>query len=216
MWRLVCVAGLACATGACVPGAPELVRQYNEDGVFLFQRGRYDYARESFQAATVLQPENPDLLYNLGQCHDRLAEAARAEHYYRETLLRSPNHPECRHALTLLLVRQGRRDEAVQMVADWMRQSSTESAAYAEDGWLFAQANDPVRALKRFQQAVDLNPHDVRALIEMGRTYEQMHYPERALVLYEHALLVKADLPEVAQRVTLLRRQGTGPPRPDD
>ncbi len=194
----------------------EHVHEYNEDGVYLFQHGRYDYARDSFQAALALQPENPDLMYNVGQCYDRMGQAARAEYYYNQCLQRNAHHPECRHALAMLLVHTGRREEAVRMVQDWLRQFPKEAAAFAEDGWLHQQEHEPVVALMRFQQALDLNPHDVRALTEMGRVYEELHYPERALVLYELALLVKPQQPDVAERARLLRKQGIGPPRPEE
>jgi tetratricopeptide (TPR) repeat protein len=116
----------------------------------------------------------------------------------------------------LLLVHQGRRDEAVRMVEAWLEGSPRVAAAFAEDGWLYAQANDPIRALKRYQQALDLDPHDNRALIEMGRLYEQMHYADRALVLYERALQASPHQPDVIQRVSELRSAGIGPPRPDE
>jgi Flp pilus assembly protein TadD len=219
MRRLVWVAGLAFAAGACVPAVQERVRDYNEDGNFLFQHGRYDYARDSFAAALALQPENPDLIYNVGQCYDRLGQVVQAERSYTECLQRNANHPECRHALTMLLLRQGRRDDAVRMVRDWLRSvqhTPAEAAALAEDGYLYAQAHQPVEALERFQQALELDAHSVRALTEMGRVYEELHYPDRALVLYQRALLVNAQQPEVVQRASLLRRQGIGSPRPDD
>jgi Tfp pilus assembly protein PilF len=216
MRRLAWVAVLTGAMSGCAETIQDRVRDYNEDGVFLFRQGRYDYARETFQAALALQPENADLLYNLGQCCDRLGQAPRAEQLYNECLQRNPNHPECRHALALLLVHQDRRDDAVRMVEDWLKRSPGLADAYAEHGWLYAQAGDPISALKRYQEALAKDSHDNRALIEMGRLYEELHYPDRALVLYEHALQVNPRQADVAQRVAALRSAGTHAPRPDD
>jgi tetratricopeptide (TPR) repeat protein len=216
MRRLGWLAVVAWAAGGCAPTVPELVHDYNEDGVFLFRQGRYEYATETFKAALALQPDNPDLVYNLAQCQDRRGQLAQAEQLYGQCLQRSPDHAECHHALAVLLVQQGRRDEAVRMVEEWLQRSPKLAAAYAEDGWLYAQANDPRRALMRYQQALDFDPHDNRALVEMGRLYEEMHYPDRALVLYQHALQVNPQQPEVSRRVAELRNAGTGPPRPDE
>src|SRR5437870_2325452 len=105
--------GLMLCLAGCVQPAQERFRDYNEDGVSLFERGDYSAARDSFLAAQGLQPEDAALYYNLGQCCDHLGDAAQAERYYNECLQRTPNHADCRHAFDSLLVRTGRRDEAV-------------------------------------------------------------------------------------------------------
>ncbi len=212
-WRLA--AGLALFAGACADTAQERVRDYNEDGVYLYQRGEFARAGESFRAALELTPEDAGLLYNLAQCHDRLGDAAKAEQLYQECLKRDPDHAACRHSLTLLLARTGRRDEAARSVGEWLAKEPKRSAPYAADGWLLHQAGDLPRAQARLQQALDIDPHDVQALNELALIYEEMQRPERALVLYERALAQDARQPDVAKRVSRLRSQGVGPPRPD-
>jgi tetratricopeptide (TPR) repeat protein len=210
-------AGLAMCAAGCAPTVQERVHDCNEDGVSLFTRGAYDPARECFQTALCLQPENADLIYNLGQCYQRLGNEQRAEQLYHECLARNPDHAECHHALTLLLLEEGRRQEAVDGVEDWLKRSPENPDALAEDGWLYARGNDPNHAIMRFQDALRYDIHNVRALTELGRVYEeQMHYPDRALSLYQRALQVNPNQPDVIRRVSALRNQGTGPPRPED
>jgi Tfp pilus assembly protein PilF len=215
MQRASCVLGLAFVLAGCVNPAPERLRAYNEDGVFLFQRGDYFAACESFRAALALQPEDPALLYNTGECYDRMGDVAKAERYYNECLQRDPNHAECRHALTVLLVRVGRRQAAVQMVQEWMAREPKRAAAYAEDGWLWFQAGDLPRAQTRLHQALELDPRDRRALIELARVYETLRRPDRAADLYERLLATDPKQAEVVSRLNLLRAQGAGAPLPD-
>jgi Tfp pilus assembly protein PilF len=215
MLRVGGVAGLALAVAACAATAPERLRDLNEDGVHLYQQGSYAQARASFQAALDLKPGDPSLLYNLGQCYDHLGQTERAEQVYRQILERQPNHAECRHALTALLVRTGRRPDAVRMVEDWLRRQPDLAAAYAEDGWLREQYGDLINARGRLQQALERDPHNNLALTELARIYEAMHRPDRAVVLYERALENNPHQPDVARRVSLLRSQGAGPPHPD-
>src|SRR5688572_33101956 len=99
-WLSFTLALAVCLAG-CDHTAQERVRDYNADGVYLFQRGDYAAARESFQAALSLEPEDPTLHYNLGECFDRLGQTARAEERYRQCLGLTPNHAECRHALAV-------------------------------------------------------------------------------------------------------------------
>lgn len=109
--------------GGCTTSNQELVRDYHNDGLHLFKQGRYSDAEESFQAALKLQPADPGIYYNLGQTYDYLHRKQEAEKYYRECILRSPNHAGARHALTILLMNQNKQQEAVEGVEDWLKKS---------------------------------------------------------------------------------------------
>jgi Flp pilus assembly protein TadD len=206
-----CLVGFA----GCSSPSQELVRDYNQDGVHLFQTGDYKAALESFQAAQKLAPEDGALYYNIGECYDHLGQSTLAERSYTECIQRAPDHVECRHALASLLVRTGRRDEAERQIHAWLAREPQRAAAYAEDGWLWLQAGDLPRARVRLQQALELDPHEPRALIELARVYEVMHRPDRAVALYERVLERDPTHPEVVKRLNLLRSQGAGPPQPD-
>jgi tetratricopeptide (TPR) repeat protein len=199
----------------CVFDEQDRVRQYSDDGLYLFRCGDYRSAREDFQAALALEPENPVLLYNVGRCYDLVGDTAKAERTYNECLSQSPNYVECRHALADLQIRTGRRDEAARQVEDWLAREPQLAAAYAEDGWLWHQFGDLPRAQARLQQAVELDPKEPHALIELARVYEAMQRPDRAVDLYEQVLRQKPNQPELVKRVNLLRSQGTSLPHPD-
>jgi tetratricopeptide (TPR) repeat protein len=214
MRRFVLLVGLVLV--GCVPAeVQQRVRDYNEDGIYLYQRGDYRAAGESFLAAHALQPQDPGLIYNVAECYDRIGDREKAERYFNECLLRSPNHAACRHALAALLVREGRWAEAVTMVEDWLAKEPKLAAAYAEDGWLWHQAGDLPRAQARLQQALQIDPHDNRALTELALVFEAMQRPDRAVALYERALQVNPHQPDVGRRLNQLRAQGVSLPRPD-
>src|SRR5205085_1070565 len=80
----------------------------------------------------------------------------------------------CRHALASLYVRQGHWPEATGLVRDWLAREPQRAAAYAEEGWLWRQAGDLPRAQARLQQALELDPHDPRALTELAQAYEDL------------------------------------------
>ena len=216
MGRVGSVAALALLISACTPALSERVREYNDLGLQRFQAGQYDRAREDFQAALNLQPNQVDLLYNLAQCYDHLGQADRAEQTYRLCLQQEPNSAEVRHALTVLLVQRGRTAEAQQLVRDWLTRQPRLAAPYAEDAWLYQQAGDPMSALKRYQQALYYDPHNKLALIEIGQIYEDvLNLPDRALKLYQTALDYDPHQPDLVKRVNRLRSQGVGPPHPE-
>lgn len=210
------VAGLAlCLVGCTTAMDQERLRDYNQDGIRLFQHGDYRDARESFEAALKLRPEDPALLYNVGECYDRLGASERAERCYRACLEKVPNHSLCRHALVNLLVHTGRQAEAEQMVAAWLKKEPNLASAHAEYGWLLHQMGDLPRAQARLQQALELDPHDPRALTEMALVYESLQRPDRAVVLYERILERDPTKVDVTNRVNFLLAKGAGRPHPD-
>lgn len=215
MRRTAVWATVAALLGACAPLAQERAGELTRDGLQMYQQGAFREARDSFRAALADRPDDAQLLFHHAQCSDRMGQAELAEKGYRDCLQRDGGHAAARHALAELLVRRGRRGEAVQMAEDWLRAQPARAGPYALDGWLRAEAGDLVSARSRYQQALSRDPVDVHALVGLGRVYEKLNRPERALVLYERSLEANADQPEVRGRAAALRRQGTAAPRPD-
>jgi Tfp pilus assembly protein PilF len=210
-WLLL---GVVCVAG-CAGSQGELVRDYNADGVFLFQRGDYRSARESFQAALALKPEDPGLLYNVGRCYDHQGASDKAERFYNDCLQRAPNQSACRHALVVLLVRERRQADAVHLVEEWLAREPKKADPYAVDGWLWHQKGDLPRAQARLQQALEIDPRNVQALTELAVVYEEMQRPDRSQVILERALEVEPKNPEITQRLNAILTKGGKRPQPE-
>jgi tetratricopeptide (TPR) repeat protein len=193
----------------------ERVRGYNSDGLYLYQRGEYRQAREVFQAALDMAPEENSLRFNLAQAWEKCGDLAKAEKLYQECLQREPNSRECRQALVVLMMHQGRREEAGKLVEEWLTREPERGDAYALDGWLWHQSGDLPRAQARLQQAVQIDPANAWALTELGLVYESLRRPERALALYERSLDQDPDQSALVDRVNRLRAQGVSYPKPD-
>jgi tetratricopeptide (TPR) repeat protein len=209
---------LSLTFAALVPGCEtaeqERLKQLNTDAMHRFSQGDYAGARESFEGALIIKPEDTNLLCNIGQCFDRQGDKIQAEKWYRQCLEKSGEHAECRHSLIVLLYGTNRRAEAEKMVQDWLAQAPNLPGPYAADGWLLRQERAYPQAQARLQQALNLDAHYVRALVELGIHYEEMNLPERALVLYERALAQNPNQPEVTERLNSLRQQHVGRPKP--
>jgi len=215
MIRVGFVAGLMLFVGACTPTSQDRLREYNEDGVHLFERGAYSDARDSFQAALALRPDDPDLLFNVGQCYDRLGLVDKAQKYYEGCIQRAPDHADARHALTVLLWNNGQQSTAVARVDEWLVREPQRAAAFAEQAYLYRRAGDLPRAQSRLQQALSLDINDVRSLTEMALVYEALNRSDRALSLYERSLEINPHQPDVVKQVKLLKDRGVGPARRD-
>jgi tetratricopeptide (TPR) repeat protein len=207
---------LASSLAGCA-GAPvsERVRQINDDGVYLYDHGDYARARENFEHALTLKPGDAGLIYNVGQCYEHQGNVAKAEETYRLCLKQDANHVEGQSALIKLLMKQGRKTEAKDVVHTWLVSQPKLAAAYAHDGWRLQQEGDELGALGRAQQALELDPHSVHALVHLGMLYESLERPDRALVLYQEALTRDPNREDLRRRVDELLAKGVKRPLPD-
>ena len=208
---LACLLGAGCATTSTAQRA----QIYNDDGVYLFAQGQYRPALECFEAALTIQPDDAALLFNAGQCHDRLGHGQIAEKYYVECLQRTAKHVEARQAYVALLSRTGRTEQANQLIDDWLKQQPDAADGYALDAWRLRQQNALPQAQARLQQALAIDPHHARALTELALIYEQTGMPDRAYVLYERILARDPRQHEVGQRLEQLKAKGVRRPLPE-
>lgn len=78
----VLIAALWTALGAEPAEARAQAAAHFQQAERFFNEGRYEESVREFEAANVLGP-HPDLLFNLGKCHERLGDLAEALSYYR-------------------------------------------------------------------------------------------------------------------------------------
>src|SRR5262249_54212987 len=81
-------------------------------------------------------------------------------------------------------------------------------------GCLLHQLGDLPAAKLRLEQARELDPHDIRALVELGLVWEAMGQPDRALDCYQRALDEDPHQDDVIGRVNRLQAQGVKRPLP--
>ncbi|MCS7045098.1 MAG: tetratricopeptide repeat protein [Gemmataceae bacterium] len=215
---VVIAAGVCLSLPGCATTSPtvELARYYNDDGVYLFSQGHYRQALECFELALTLEPDNHGMLYNAGQCHDRLGHWQTAERYYLEVLQRHANHADARRAYVALLYQTGRAEEANRLIDQWLQQQPNSPDAYVLDAWRLRRQKAFPQALGRLQQALAVDPHHAPALIEMAILYEQTGMPERAAALYERIVDRQPDQAEVKRRLDELRSRGIARPLPSE
>jgi tetratricopeptide (TPR) repeat protein len=199
---------LALGLVGCGPTLHEQVTDLNQDGVVHLHHQNYDAARQSFQQALELDPQNQVTLYNVAAAAHRGGDYATAERCYRDCLELVPGSRTCRHGLALLMLQQDRPADAAHMVDAWLADHPELADAHAEKGWLLREQGDLPAAQERLHQALEIDSGNARALAELGIIYETYHYPERAYLLYERSLKRDPHQQEVVARFAKLRRPG--------
>jgi tetratricopeptide (TPR) repeat protein len=215
--RAILVGGLVCST---LSGCGWMSMGENSEGVRLFSQGYYDSAAGRFREAMQNDPNNPDSYYNLaayyhrqGKLQQKPGDIAQAESYYRQCLDHNPNHVECRRGLAVLLVEQGRSEEAFKMLEDWSTENPSQAAPKIELARMFEEFGDKNAATEYLTSALAVSPNDPRALAALGRLREESGDANQAMANYQRALMVDHNQPELAQRVNALQAAGvTGAP----
>ena len=77
MRQLAWIVSWAFVLAGCASPNVDHARDLNQDGIDLYRQGQYALARESFQAALNLRPDDPEISYHLALAFE--ASGARAQ-----------------------------------------------------------------------------------------------------------------------------------------
>ena len=178
------------------------------------KRGSHAEARASFRQALQLRPDDPEVLFQLARCYTALGERQEAEELLMRCLSLDPGHEGARSEMVRRMNADGRAADARKMVEAWLVSQPGKPGPYVEDGLLRLREGDIDAARGRFEQAFGLDPMHARANLELGKVYEKLDHPGRALQLYEMAAQL-GDAEAKEMLATLRKKAGTARPRPD-
>ncbi len=209
--RLLVVAVFLSATYGCA-WSPKSI---NSQGVGLYHQGNYDGALALFHQAISLDPNNPNFYYNLARVHHQKArqtkdarEREKAETYYNLCLDRDPNHTDCYRSLAVLLVEQGRKQDAFTLLERWNMRSPHLADPKIELARLYEETGDLTAAKEKLLAALQVEPNNPRALAALGHVRERQGDLVQALADYKRSLAVNPAQPKVALRAAALQGQG--------
>jgi len=187
-------------------------RGLNAEGVRKFEQTRYQESLGQFQQAIQNDPKSADGYYNLGAVHHRLAtlhksedDYKRAESYYNQCLDRAADHAECHRGLAVMLLQQGRKEEAFRLIERWADRRADLAEPKIELARLLEETGDPAAAKERLIEALALNPDHARARAALGHVQEELGEHAQALANYQKSLWHDKFQPDVAARIASLQ-----------
>ena len=187
-------------------------RGMNAEGVRLFQQAQYPAAVQQFQQAVNADPTNPDSYYNLAAAYHRIGKLGnnrtqldQAESLYNQCLDRDPQHSDCYRGLAVLLVEEGRSEEAFRLLEGWSTREPTSADARIQLARLLEEFGDLQGARTQLAEALQIDSRNATAHVAMGRIWERLGSPSKALVDYQRALAINQFQPDVSARVATLQ-----------
>ncbi len=138
-----------------------------------YKLGNIAKYRELMEKIVANNPENPDLLYNLGVSASRLGDDENAMKYYKKTLELKPEYAAAQINIAALILGKEKA------IVDEMNGLGTSNADYKRYDELKGQRMDIYRdAVPYLEGALDNKPDNVEALRTLMNIYYQLDDPK--------------------------------------
>ncbi|MDH3892635.1 MAG: tetratricopeptide repeat protein [candidate division Zixibacteria bacterium] len=132
-------------------------------------------------------------LYGMGQAAFALGDPQEAQKYYRRVLEQTPDYADTALQLGNLYLVESRLSEACEQFRNQLDGSNPLAMAAAGLGYISVLQGDTQEALRRYQQAVDLEPDNPVVLGNCGVFYREINEPDRAIEYIEKSLAINSD-----------------------
>ena len=165
---------------------------FREDGVQLYQEGKYASALEMFLAEAIDPAEDPEMAYYMGLCCARLGEGDEARRLLEQSLM-SDTHLarlyQSRMLLAWLLVEAGEIEEAEHNLREVLQQGFESPQAWAALGYCQWRRGKAEGALDSYRRAVELDRDNSNAANGLGYLLaDSGEDPEEAVALCRKAV----------------------------
>ncbi len=189
----------------------------NLDQAFkLLQSGQIDQARIYLEELLRQNPENPDLLYNLGLCYVNLGQIDRGMEVLQHCLTRAPEHSHACVALGIACQKKGDFSQAKEFTLRALEADSKNPVALKNLGAIFGKDGDSLKALYFLRRSFEIEPHDPQtvygiafACLELGDIEQAQKHFQKVLEMdaaESLRVLAKNGLREIASRELKAKR----------
>jgi protein O-GlcNAc transferase len=158
-----------------------------------FDAGRYEEALEAFLAAVVLNPRDPDALFDVGVTYERLGRPLEASAAFRSVVELRPASAKARARLCSSLVEAGQYWDGVDACNRAIRQDRSDPELFSRYGRAFAGAGLYDQAAEAFKLAIRLRPDRAEYHLALGAAYDRLGEYRDALDSLELAARLSPD-----------------------
>lgn len=163
-------------------------------------RGNLPLAREQYQKALELEPDNPMILVGLARLYDREGRLQEAEKVYRKAAAIAPNNPLVLNDLALCYARQGNLAQAKQSFEQTVR-IAPQNVRYRNNlATVLVETGQPNDA---FRHLAAVHPPAI-AHYNLGQLLSQRKMDRESLVWFQRALQIDPTLAPARQMVEKL------------
>jgi tetratricopeptide (TPR) repeat protein len=193
---------------ACITGwsTRKAVAALYETGLALTQAGHFAEAERSCAQALALDPDHADTLHLFGLLSLQNQHYDAAVEWFSRAIRRDPK-PLYLRSLGTALLRQGRREEALQVFDKALQLKPDDADLWRNLGHALSELGRADEAIMSFGQAVKLNPRDFDAAHKAALLTCQAERYEEALAYFTRCEELQADhFPSACMRALTLQK----------
>ncbi len=164
-----------------------------ESGLRLFGQGRHAEAIEHYERALAARPDDPRVLFALGNTARTLGMARPAEDFFRRVLAVEPARLEAVVSLANLLRAQGQLPAAEALLAPALARAPEAPELWLTLGSTYREMGDAARAAEHYRAALARRPDYVPALVNLADLLSDDGDVDDALALYGRAIAREPD-----------------------
>jgi tetratricopeptide (TPR) repeat protein len=190
--------------------SPENPQPYLLLGLVLRQQNKIDEARQAFENAQRLAPENLLAFSQLVDLDLESGDFAAALQHVHQQLRKTPRSPAAHFLEGKVYAAQGQWDRAEAALLKTLELDPNSSSAYDLLISIYVSANKLPQAITQLDSLLSKNRDNARALMLSALTYEKMNEFTKAKDAYEKLLSMKPDFPPVLNNLAYLCAERLG------
>jgi Flp pilus assembly protein TadD len=162
-----------------------------QSGLQLSSQGRHGEAIAQFEQALALEPDDPKVLFALGNTACQMGQSGVAEQFFRRVLVQDPCRTEAIVNLSNLLRANGQFDAAIALLIPAVSREPRAAELQLTLGSAWRERGDLDRAKLHYQAAMIARPDYAAALANLADLLCDEGQRDVARTLYDKALLVE-------------------------
>ena len=193
----------------------------NTEGVNYYARGEYDQALTAFQTASRLNPEDPEIYYNIASTYQQQALRyqdpsllTQAETNYRICLQKNPTRETtvcCYRGLATVLNQRKDEKQAMKVLQEWEEKEPNAVEPKLEIAYLLEAQGKNQEAADALTKIKDWAPNDYRAFYKLGLVEEKLGKTDAALEDLRAAARLNPSNQDITNKITQLESKGSAP-----
>jgi len=176
-----------------------------EQALKFIQAGRLDEARIYFEELLKQDPENEDILYNLGMLYTELGRPDSAVPQLKKCIELSPGNANAHVALGFAYMNLGDLKNAKEYTLEALKIAPDNPFALKNLGGISGKERDYQSAFYYLKKSHEINPHDPQTVYGLAFAYKSLNDLENAEKYFKDLL----DMP-APETIKELAREGLG------
>jgi tetratricopeptide (TPR) repeat protein len=145
------------------------------DGALKYlEKKQFQEAKDILEELLKNNPEDVNVLYNLGMCNTELNNTQQAIEMLNKCLELAPKHSNAYVALSFAYVKENNLPKAKEFLLKALEINPDNSFALKNLGGICGKLGDNVKALYFLKKSYDLNPEDPFTVYGLGVTYQEL------------------------------------------